>query len=91
MTSDVHVLGQAMVVTGLEDAPPPVLIKVRQEMRRPEAPFLVWVRDEDRDDAPLWLVSARVVTRLTSSSISSPVRRPFTSTSFLQRVSRATP
>lgn len=47
-----------MVVTGLEDAPPAVLVKVRSEMRRASHPFLIWVRDEDKDEAPLWLVSS---------------------------------
>jgi hypothetical protein len=56
-TSSVDMSSEAMVITGLEDAPPAVLIKVRSEMRRPNAPFLVWVRDEDKDEAPLWLVS----------------------------------
>ncbi|KAL1409999.1 hypothetical protein Q8F55_003999 [Vanrija albida] len=49
------------VVTGLEDAPPPVLVKLRNEVAsankwvRP--PLLVWVRSEDKaDDSPPWLI-----------------------------------
>jgi len=59
-TASVKIGGDALVVTGLEDVSPAVLVKVRTLMTKPDAPFLIWVRDEDRDDAPMWLVSALV-------------------------------
>lgn len=50
---------EALVITGLEEAPPAVLVKLRSEAARERSrqPLLVWVRDEDRDGAPMWLVS----------------------------------
>lgn len=59
-TASVKIGGAALVVTGLEDATPAVLVKFRMAMHKPGAPFVIWVRDEDRDDAPLWLVSVKL-------------------------------
>ncbi|CAK9783571.1 hypothetical protein CC85DRAFT_304398 [Cutaneotrichosporon oleaginosum] len=51
---------RAVVITGLEDAPPPVLVQLRGDFASAErsrnAPLIVWVRDEERDEAPGWLI-----------------------------------
>lgn len=53
---------QALIITGLEDAPPPVHMRLRNEIVRAEsarkAPLVVWVRGESADEAsiPAWLV-----------------------------------
>lgn len=56
-TTDVTLGGEALVITGMGLSSPPVLVKLRSELRQPNAPFVIWVRDEDRHDAPLWMVS----------------------------------
>ncbi|BEJ13189.1 hypothetical protein CspHIS471_0303630 [Cutaneotrichosporon sp. HIS471] len=60
---------RAMVVTGLEDAPPPVLVRLRSEVaaaeRKGDVPLIIWVRDEERaDDAPAWLLDIFVCSAL---------------------------
>lgn len=51
---------RAVVITGLEDAPRPVMVRLRSELAAAErartVPLIIWVRDEERDDAPAWLV-----------------------------------
>ncbi|GMK58169.1 hypothetical protein CspeluHIS016_0502010 [Cutaneotrichosporon spelunceum] len=56
-----HRPGRAIVVTGLEGAPPSVLVRLRSEVaaaeREGNVPLIIWVRDEDRpDEAPSWLI-----------------------------------
>lgn len=55
-TRSVTIDRPAVVVTGLERVSAPVAIKLRREVARTGA-LLVWVRDEDYDGAPPWLVS----------------------------------
>ncbi|EKD03552.1 hypothetical protein A1Q2_02135 [Trichosporon asahii var. asahii CBS 8904] len=47
---------QACVVTGLEHVSSPVAIKLRREVEGNDA-LLIWVRDEDYDAFPPWLLS----------------------------------